>query len=62
MINIMHDDSSSVDVEWDNNTYKIYFRLSRDGQPDEYTEFHLDPDEVAILIQYLSAKLRLSKK
>ena len=62
MINIMHDDSSSVDVEWDDNTYKIYFRLSRDGQPDEYTEFHLDHDEVAILIQYLSAKLRLSKQ
>lgn len=62
MINIQHDDSSSVDVEWDNDTYKIYFRLSRDGEPDSYTEFHLDPEEVAILIQYLSARLRLSKR
>ena len=62
MINIQHDDSSSVDVEWDADTYKIYFRLSRDGQPDEYTEFHLDPEEVAILTQYLSARLRQIKK
>lgn len=62
MINIQHDDSSSVDVEWDADTYKIYFRLSRDNEPDRYTEFHLDPEEVAILIQYLSARLRLSKR
>jgi fibronectin type 3 domain-containing protein len=62
MINIQHDDSSSVDVEWDNDTYKIYFRLSRNDEPDEYTEFHLDPEEVEILIQYLSAKLRKTKR
>jgi hypothetical protein len=61
MINIQHDDSSSVDVEWDNDTYKIYFRFSRDGQPDEYTEFHLNPEEVEILTQYLAAKLRQTK-
>ena len=56
MINLTHDEDSSIDVGglWVGpDEFEMFFRFSRDDQPDFEVRLILDTDEMSTLVKYL---------